>query len=638
MKHSGLRAARCAAVLAALLAVGVPTAAAVTGAQSFRNSRALVPDAQAAATLTLARLACFPSNPLARPPKKLTFSKALQRAGSLVGTSRSRYKTLRKQKLVKTSVGGERLAAAAMLKGSSKGALAALLAARSVHPKDPLLLIDASVALLNLGRPAEALAFLDRAKQLKQRRLASHGLSTSAVLYANRAAALVALQRFSAAATDARRALRSSAWLVEARETLATALVCMNKPTEALCEFRAAMKRPLEPGQERLSCVGVRRTPNDQDMGDFTTGKEGVFPPIGYPSLAEKAEGYPEYYNALTTALNAKSDARAARQQALAPAHSAFFETKSPAEIFRTSDLRNAINLIAGSPASQAVLAQGHALQTQIDALAVEDAEKTRLAILDCAGQPNPDQCVHDKCNPVVLQNHGVWLNRQTQLEALYRNHWKTTRKRMDAILQNIADPVENELAAADIDTYGDALWALIIDGATPMVATEFSLKTVCVDPIPEPPTEDAAAPEQVNPNPCPPALEKLSVGGDIGKGLIQESLPGENVSFGWSVNCSEAEVSGEWGPLPLLVGFGKLSQSFRDGSATVVMGSKAKGPFGLEFTSELHLTVGRDGSIQDAGWRVGPKGPFGKSDIVDIPFVKSAAPPGALPVFGGAA
>ena len=131
------RPRRVLRVLLPLLAVFVvvaPTAGAV-GSLSFRNSRELLPDQQAAASLTLARLACLPANPLARPPKNLSFSRALNRSNSLVGTSKARYRKLKRQKLVRTSIGGERLAAAAMLKGSSKGALAALLAARSSTPR-----------------------------------------------------------------------------------------------------------------------------------------------------------------------------------------------------------------------------------------------------------------------------------------------------------------------------------------------------------------------------------------------------------------------------------------------------------------------------------------------------------------------
>ena len=627
------RVLRALLPLLAVFVVVAPTAGAV-GSLSFRNSRELLPDQQAAASLTLARLACLPANPLARPPKKLSFASALKRANSLVGTSKARYRKLKRQKLVRTSIGGERLAAAAMLNGSSKGALAALLAARSKHPKDPLLLIDASVALLNLNRPAEALAFLDRARKLKPRRLASHGLSTTAVLRANRAAALVALQKPTLAMADARAALRSSPWLVEARETLGTALLCANRASEALCEFRAAMKRPLEPGEERLACVGVRKTPTDADMGDLSTGKDGVFPPIGYPPAADKAESYPPYYNQLDAALSTKSNERTARAQALAPLHARFFATKEPAEVLRTTDLRNAINRLATAPATTAALAHAQALQAQIDALAQDDLAKTTEAEIQCMGSVDPN-CVRSKCRPVVLQNHAVFMNRQTQLEATMRGLWKSTHRRMDALRQNIGNPVENELAGIDIDTIGDGWWAAIIDGARPMAATETSLKPLCLTPIVEPPADDVAAPDKQKPNPCPPALEKLSVGGDLGKGLIEEALPGEKVGFGWSINCSEVEVSGSWSPLPLLSGFGKLSQSFRDGSATLVLGSKGKGPFGLEFTSEVHITVSRDGSIQDAGWRVGPKGPFGKSDIVDIPFVKSAAPTSALPIFG---
>ncbi len=612
------------------LVVVVPAAGAITGSLSFRNSRQPLPDSAGSANLTIARLACFPSSfrPAALRQRPLTFTAALARANQLVGSKGARYAKLKRSRFVRTSLGGQRLAAAAGLKGSPKGALAALLAARANHPGDPLLLIDAAAMLLTLDRPSEALAFLDQARRLPARRLASHSLSSTTVLLANRAAALVALRRFRAAAVDARTALRASPWLVEARETLGVALLCQNKESEAACEFRAAMKRPLERSEERLSCVGVRAD-RDGDFGDLTVGKDGVFPPIGYPALPEKARGYPEYYGRLNEATNAKFTARSARAPTLVALDSAWRLKASPAESQRSADLRNAISAVPASPTAKAELAKAQSLLDEITALAVADGESARTAVIDCVGNPDPN-CVYDRCHPTFVQNHPVWLNRQTQLEATLRESWRVSHRRMDALLQNISDPVQNEIAAQFIDEIGDTMWGLIIDGAVPMVGTEFLAEMVCVIPQPEPPTNPTAAPDTINPNPCPPALQGLKVSGSLGEAEI---APGSPVGFGWEVNCSEVEVSGDWGPLPLLTGFGKLSSNFRDGSATFVMGSKA-GAFGLEFTSELYLSVGRDGSIRDAGWRAGPKAPLGKSDIVDIPIIKSAAPPGALPTF----
>ncbi len=621
-------------VVACTLAMA-PAASAVTGKLSFRNSMQPASDATSGAGLALARIGCIPSllGPGSLTPRQLTFAAALARANRLVGSTGSRYKRLSRHPLARTSLGGQRLAAGAAISGSPKGALAALLAARVRKPSDPLLLIDAAAMLLQLNRPAEALAFLDRARTLKPRRLAAHSLSTTTVLLANRAAALVALQRHREAAVDARRTIRASPWIVEARETLAMALLCQGKDTEALCEFRAALKRPLEQGEERLTCVGVRAA-RDEDYGDLTVGKDGVFPPIGYPALAEKAQTYPEYYGRLYAAISAKSAARTARAQQLQGLEAAWRLKASPAEIQRSADLRNAISAVPVAADATAALETARTLQTQINDLVTEDTERARLAVLACGGAANPTQCVFDRCNPVVLQNHSVWLNRQTQLEATLRNQWRISHRRMDALLQNIADPVQNELAAQFMDTIGDSWWHLIIDGATPMAGTETLLTDVCVMPQIAPPAETAAAPETVKPNPCPPAVSGLKLSGDLGKAEMGPRAPGESISFGWEVNCSEVEVSGDWSPLPLLTGFGKLSQNFRDGSATFVMGSKAGG-FGLEFTSELYVSVGRDGSIRDAGWRVGPKGPFGASDIVDIPIIASAAPSSALPVFG---
>lgn len=631
MEVTWLRRAVAASLGVVALVVMVPAAGAITGSLSFRNSRQPVPGAAGSVNLTIARVGCFPTSfrPAALTQRPLTFAAALARANRLVGSKGARYTKLKRSRFVRTSLGGQRLATAAGLKGSPKGALAALLATHENRPSDPLLLIDAAAMLLTLDRPAEALAFLDQAGRLRPRRLASHSLSSTTVLLANRAAALVALRRFTAAAVDARRALRASPWLVEARETLGMALLCQNKETEAACEFRAAEKRPLEQGEERLSCVGVRAD-RDEDFGDLTVGKDGVFPPIGYPALPEKARGYPEYYGRLNDATNAKFTARSARAPTLAALDSAWRLRASPAENLRSADLRNAISAVPASPTAKAALAKAQSLLDEITALAAADAESARTAVPACVGSLDVN-CVFSKCNPTVLQNHPVWLNRQTQLESTLRESWRVSHRRMDALLQNIADPVQNEIAAQFMDEIGDTLWGLIIDGAVPMVGTEFMLETVCVIPQPEPPTNAATAPDTINPNPCPPALQGLKVSGSLGEAEI---APGAPVGFGWEVNCSEVEVSGDWSPLPLLTGFGKLSSNFRDGSATFVMGSKA-GAFGLEFTSEVYLSVGRDGSIRDAGWRAGPKAPLGKSDIVDIPIIKSAAPSGGLPTFG---
>ena len=128
MEVTWLRRAVAASLGVVALVVMVPAAGAITGSLSFRNSRQPVPGAAGSVNLTIARVGCFPTSfrPAALTQRPLTFAAALARANRLVGSKGARYTKLKRSRFVRTSLGGQRLATAAGLKGSPKGALAAL--------------------------------------------------------------------------------------------------------------------------------------------------------------------------------------------------------------------------------------------------------------------------------------------------------------------------------------------------------------------------------------------------------------------------------------------------------------------------------------------------------------------------------
>jgi tetratricopeptide (TPR) repeat protein len=638
-----------ASIVASLAAAPLDAALAVTGTTtvSFRNSRPFLPDNVYRAQLAAAKsLACMPPLPpgftpppgLPPPrvaPHRLTFAAAMAGATKVAGLKGARATKLRRLKLAHTAVGGERLAAGALLEGAGKGALAALLTAAARSPRDPLPLIDAAALLLDAGKPNESLALLTRAQRLPQRRLLTQGLPTIAVLETNRAAALFRTGQYAAAAAAGQRALRRSNGLVEARENRGMALLCMNRDEEAVCEFRAAARRPLEPGEERLSCVGARpATP--ADFGFDTAPEPGVYPPIGYPALASKAEGYVDYYVRLDAESNARFAAANDKYNELAIKGNQPDGSRQPASKRRADDLVLEMQKVPLRPSFVAQFEQGEAIARSIGDLAAETLVEMHRIQIEC-----PDvQCVYQRCNPLVTGNHTVFLARQTQLEGVMRQWWHDLSPAMEGYARSIGDDDTHGLAITQVDLQGIAGWDVIRGGAKAWNGVPASLKPLCLGGPPEPPVSDPT----VGPNgaplvPCPPNLDRLKAKFDIGEGVVRGGpLDGARLGAGIEVKCSEVKVSvdGSWSPAALLTGFGRLSYATNPygGTLTIGFGSKAGiGP--VNFSSGLELTISGQATntVVDLTWKVGPAaGP--KSDIVDIPIMKSTLPPIISPTF----
>ena len=375
-------------------------------------------------------------------PRRVTFATAVATAQQAAGLTVGRRTKLRKQVLARTPVGAERLAAAGVMNRAGKGALAALLTAAGTHPRDPLLLIDAAALLIDAGKPNEALALLTRAQTLPQRKLRLFGISTLAILETNRSAALFRTGQYAAAAAAGRRALKKSAWLVEARENRGMALLCLNKDEEAACELRAAAKRPLEEDEERLTCSARAATPGD--FAYAAAPQAGVWPAIGYPALANKAAGYVDYYSRLSAESSARSKKANDEFNRLTLKLQRPDPDRSPASKSRATDLYAEMLKVPVRPAFTTQLERAQALQTQINDLVTATNDEMRRIITTCAGS---DACVHDRCNTLLVQNHTVWLARQTALEGTMRVWWRDLHAQMAGYAQAIGDPDPNARA-----------------------------------------------------------------------------------------------------------------------------------------------------------------------------------------------
>ena len=487
------------AVGLALLAIA-PGAAAVTGQRtvSFRNSRPRLPDDTYTAHAPGREGHLLPARAAARhqaaagPPDcrsrhgSTTFAAALASAQKVAGLSGARARKLRANALFKTAIGAERLAVAGLLARADKGALAALLLTAERNPRDPLPLIDAAALLIDAKKPNEALALLARARKLPQRKLRGFGVSTVGVLETNRAAAYFRTGQYALAISAGRRALRSSTWLVEARENVGMGLLCLGREQEAACEFRAAMKRPLEPGEERLTCVGARAATPD-DFG-YAVATPGVYPAIGYPALPSKADGYVTYYDRLNRESNARLTAADDEYDRLAVKLQTPDPLQLPASRSRANDLFTEMLKVPARPSFVAQRERGEAIVREISQLASDTGVEARRIALECA----PDQqCYHDRCQTLLQQNHPVFLNRQTELEAVMRAWWRDLHAEMEGYAQAIGSDDENAMAITQIDAQGLMGWNVIIGGAVAWNGVPASLKPACLDPLPEPPVGD---------------------------------------------------------------------------------------------------------------------------------------------------
>lgn len=646
--RSSLAATVAAVALLGALAPAAP-AAAVTGTTtvSFRNSRADLPDDIYRAQLQGAKaMACQPAFPpgIKLPPglppsrvtaKKVSAAAAIATANQVAGVNPARSKKLKAQQMARTTVGLERLAAAGVLNRAGNGALAALLMAATTSPRDPLPLINAAALLIDAGKPNEALALLDKAQTLPQRRLALMGINSKAILETNRSAAQFRTGQFAAAVATGRRALKLSPWLVEARENIGMSLLCLNKEEEAICEFREAAKRPLDKGEERLSCVG-HRDAKPADFG-FTVNKPGVYPPIGYPALPSKTPGYVDYYARVNNDSKTKSKAANDEFNRLTLKVHAPKQKRSPLSRSRGSDIYLEMLKVPLKPAYVAQLNAGEALRVEVTKLASDTSEEMHRIISICADQT----CVQTRCKTLLEQNHPVFLNRQTQIETTMRAWWRDLHAEMSGLAQGIGDADENALAITQIDEQGLIGWDVIQAGIPAWNGTA-TLLNWCFQPLPDPSISDATVGPDGSPlNPCPPSLDKLKAKFDIAGGKVESGpFKGGSVGAGIQVKCSEVSVyaDAKWSPLPLLSGFGKMgyANNAQGGTLTIGIGSKAGiGP--VDFQSGLQLTVKSHygGTDVDLAWRVGPTiGPA--SDIVDITIFKSVAMPQASPTFPG--
>ena len=189
-------------------------------------------------------------------------------------------------------------AAAAVAAGKPGAALAALLRAHELAPREASHLANAGVVATGIGLPREGLALMAAAQRLDDPDATPMGLSRSAIALANRGYALAMAGRPSEAVPALKAALEQSPALAEAARTLTGAELCKS-PEDAL---PYAQRGRLRFGPKPI---------------DLAQGQESQLRKLILPPFPQQADRWFPYYRGLTERFLAETTASVAKTTSL---------------------------------------------------------------------------------------------------------------------------------------------------------------------------------------------------------------------------------------------------------------------------------------------------------------------------------
>ena len=509
---------------------------------------------------------CTASPARVRPPSA---ARAVKKADRLLRRKAGRraLRTFAKSRHARSAPRAMAAAAGATAEGKPHAALAALLHARKLKPRDPRPLIAAAPVLTNLGMPNEALSFLKAAAKLKQPKRALFGIKAKAGIANNRGFALLALGQWAGAEREFERAVRVSPELNEAHLNLAHALVCRKKPAEAGRAFfigarrtRAAQKDIV--GQSETTRIASTR------LLDLSKGVTPALRPLRFPgSMTEGAQLWESYAQLSDTAFD---ESLALQRESSTARNDAYthLRTRPPATRRRATALIRAAATVDDEPDIRA-------LGERADTLSSEFSSYFKTYITP----QNPPDC-------------GRWGQMKSTFaayETAQRQYITESYRRMTAIGAHLKTPQAHTAVMTEARYHVSFSMAQLINR---YVNLTFYARSCASD-------EDQVLEATDRPDvvagsaSCPSGLAGKSFG--LTFLFAQLSVDCENVSL-------EVEAGG------VLGGFVKVSKNFKNGKTTIYGGPRGKaGAFGVGGNTKtgIYVTAGGDGSISDVGIRV---------------------------------
>jgi tetratricopeptide (TPR) repeat protein len=589
------------AAMAGLLAVSVPASsmamparaatdgwfrpagpgAAVPPLVAWGDSQAILPNTPVAKALS-----GLPSC-AGRPEREPSFATALRDARKLFkGAAARGEKTLDARTYSGTPGRAETFAAGAASAGAPAAALAALLDAERRTPRAPMLLVDASVFLTELGHPADALAFIDHARKLGPVKGAPLGLSDTAAELNNRGFALLGMHRYPAALQTLRQAIRAGGPLLsEASINEAQALHCTGNRAQAFHALLAgAYRQDYDLVKDGVTGPGEESQPPPDQLGFISPGgPPSTLQQLKYPLTNAQAQaahdGYLTFANFLLQEITSLGKTQDAQYVVLYD----HFKHESPITRQRTLEIFSLIGDGFGD-SEPAVAKSSDAASAAEDKMIEFESQ--------FSGQDPPSECPH----------HAQWLSLQENWDTKIRDNWAAVSRYEAPLVANLSDPVAHKIALEMIRISGDFDLNMLANNVVGWSGGESGCTSS--RPLAGPGDKGAKAGDPGN---CPPTT------GPSYKLVI--SIP---KLLDIKVNCEsvEATVEGE----TLITPFVSVEQRFK-GETTVFLGVKAGahlGPFGGgEVESGFYVKTDSRGGFEDFGVCVAPSASGGVKPVL---------------------
>jgi len=598
-----------AATLAASAATPALAGAAPHPIRALSDGAPLLSETAAAERLAAARPEVCKGKADRRPTPSLKAARADARKLVRRGRGARADKRFRKSRLARSFDGSMRAAAAALTADQPVAALAALLRAAELRPRDRRPLEGAATVLTQLGKPRQALAHVQAAGRLKAPGRAPMGHPPKALLTNARGYALLGLRRWKDAGKALTAAVRSAPRLTEARANLAHAQLCQGDRAAAARTAVAATRRTPPAAKDVVrNDPEISGTPLVEQLSPavWLDVAQGVYPVLpSWPVPRSEAEGAALFHGLRDRerASQQRSIALSGQVPALNQAAAASLARQSPATRARVSAMRTAMGRSTLVPGLRELYARHGATEDEVG----------RMLTRYGSGQAGP-----------TCGAFGAWRAAYLAYEDATRTFVREQYRWQTAIAANVKDPAVH--AAMMRDVRGTAV--IYVSGMLQHAAALAYNGFVCDDSGTDPTGAGADDGDMPDGPACPTGLRSAA---------FRVALPGVELSVSCETVGFELEAGSAW-----LTGFVNVSRNVRKGETTVFVGPRAKtpsGPFGpsAQIEDGVYVTVGPDG-VRDAGIRVaqtlvGQAGPASvaiSGDSMDFSFV-GISPVGAI-------
>jgi tetratricopeptide (TPR) repeat protein len=524
----------------------------------------------------------------------------------------------------------ERAAGAAIVKDRPGAALAALVRAHELEPREASHLANAAGVANSVGFPAEALALADAAAVRDDRDATPMGISRQAVVLANRGNALVQLGRHAEAQDSLQAALGLEPLLSEAATGLTASQACTG--ANPIPAFRRAEKRQPERDPEE----GPEPGSEDEPAVDVTKGKEHHLRDLQWPAAPRHTPAFFDFIVGFENRESAGLRRRVARDSELRTQLRDMPDVL-PLERDHRDELITFAHTVTDTKVTRDLQSRFFAAVDKtwdvshrmwVDGDAETEYQRFQKGAFDACENSEEDwePCItrelQARCIGPTNQAHQEWLDRMNEAWQLGREYHRQRSLLSSAVAAHLKDEKAREVIKLFIEgeefstlallTQSARNWAFNIDSRKNSEGTHYCID----DPLP-PEAQDPGETPGAQASPCEGDVKSFNLLWKIGPVTLKAS-------------CEELALEGA--TEGFIQAFGEIKYDYRGNKITVFGG--AKGEIGMEnvlkgdFKSGIYVQVGDDG-IQDLGWRVGPSytvggGPaeFNPSDTIDLSFV----------------